>query len=132
MELHVGMQGHSEAVVNAANTARAMGSGTLEVLATPALVALMEQAAVKALPLPPGQTSVGTLMDVRHTAATPLGMKVWAEAQLCAVDGRRLVFTVTAYDEKEQIGAGTHERFLVDVQRFLEKAAAKRTAVSLK
>jgi len=126
MELHVGMKGRSETVVKVANTARTMGSGTLEVFATPAMVALMEQAAVQALPLPPGQSSVGTLIDIRHTAATPLGSKVWAEAELTAIDGRRLVFTVTAYDEKELIGAGTHERFLVDEKRFVAKAAAKR------
>ena len=112
-----GMKGKAETVVTEKNTAKAMGSGTLDVFATPAMVALMEEAAWKCVApeLEPGMGTVGTLMNVQHTSATPLSM-----------DNRRLVFTVKAFDEVGPIGSGTHERFIVKDEKFVAKANAKR------
>lgn len=109
--------------VDKTNTAAALGSGNLEVFATPAMVALMENAALEAVAagLPEGSATVGTAVDIVHTRATGMGDIVTAEAVLEEVDGRRLVFTVTASDSKGQIGKGTHERFIVDCERFLAK-----------
>lgn len=123
-----GLIGEYQTPVTAALTARQMGSGSLEVYATPALVALMEAAAVAALDplLPPGQTSVGTALEVRHLAATPPGMVVRARAEVTAVDGRRVTFAVHAWDERELIGEGAHIRVVVDAERFLSRLEAKR------
>ena len=122
-DLEPGWVGQSEQVVTEELTAVHLGSGSVAVFATPALVALMEQAAVAALVerLPPGKTSVGTRIDVRHLAATPVGMRVQARAELVAVDGRRLTFHVEAWDEAAQIGTATHERVVVDEARFMER-----------
>jgi predicted thioesterase len=111
------------------DTAERWGSGLVPVLGTPTLVAIMENAAVKALNghLPPGQTSVGGRMDIRHLAPTPVGMDVTVRAELMEVKGRRLVFQVEAWDEVEKIGEATHERFVVDEQRFIAEADAKVT-----
>lgn len=119
--------GESERVVTEDWSAIAMGSGTVPVLATPALVALMEQAAVRALEgrLPAGQTSVGIRIDIRHLAATPLGMGVRARATLVAVEGRRLTFQIEAWDDAEKVGEAVHERVLVDVGRFMERVQNK-------
>jgi predicted thioesterase len=105
------------------NTALAMGSGDMEVFATPAMVALMENAAMNAVAefLPDGSATVGTKIDVSHVKASPMGAKITAEAELVAVDGRRLEFKVVAYDEKGVIGEGNHTRFVVDKERFLAK-----------
>lgn len=124
-EIKPGLTGKAEKWVTQENTAKAMGSGSLDVFATPALVAMMEEAAVNALQLDEGQSSVGISLDIKHTAATPLGMKVWANAEVIEVDRRRLVFKVEAFDEKEMIGSGTHERFLIDVEKFMSKTQAK-------
>ncbi len=108
-------------------TAAAMGSGALEVLATPSMIALMEgtaQEAVQSL-LEGGQGTVGTRIDVRHLAATPVGMDVTCTAEVTEVDRRRIVFTVKAQDEKEVIGEGTHERFIIDNEKFLAKCRQK-------
>ena len=109
--------------VDNTNTAAALGSGSLDVFATPAMVALMENAALEAVAksLPEGSTTVGTLVNVAHTRATGMGDIVTAEAVLEEVDGRRLIFSVTASDSKGQIGKGMHERFIVDCERFLSK-----------
>ncbi|MGI6449468.1 MAG: thioesterase family protein [Desulfitobacteriia bacterium] len=123
--LQAGLKGRSETVVTLANTAKNVGSGTLKVFATPMMVALMENAAIQALDLPEGQTSVGTYLDVRHLAATPVGMKVWAEAEIVKVDGRKLVYQLVAYDEKEKIGEGRHERFIVNCEKFVSKTNSK-------
>ena len=114
--------------VTEAITARAMGSGSLAVLATPALVALMEHAACQALAdmLEEGVTTVGTRMDVNHVAATPVGMDVWAEAVLTAQEGRRYAFEITAYDAAGVIGTATHERMSVQAGRFLARAESKK------
>ena len=128
MSLTVGSKGRAEALVTEANTAAAVGSGLVPVFATPYMVALMENAAVNAVQagLEAGQGTVGTRLEVTHDAATPVGMKVWAEAELTAVEGKKLTFTVRAFDEAGPIGGGTHERFIITVDRFLAKAEAKK------
>ena len=124
MSVAIGLKGRAETTVVHENTAAAVGSGLLPVFATPMMVALMENAAVNALEghLADGEGSVGTRLDISHDAATPVGMKVWAEAELTAVDGRALTFAVTAYDDGGVIGKGVHGRFLIDNARFLAKA----------
>ncbi|MFQ6100051.1 MAG: thioesterase family protein [Anaerolineae bacterium] len=126
-ELAPGLTGEIETVVTEADTADRWGSGLVPVFGTPALVGLMEGAAVQALTdhLPPGRTSVGGRIDVRHLAATPVGMRVRARAELVELEGRRLVFRVEAWDEAEQIGEATHERFVVEEERFVARAKAK-------
>ncbi len=105
------------------NCASAVGSGALDVFATPAMVALMENAACEVIKnsLEEGQSSVGTKVDVSHIKATPLGDEVQATATLLEIDGRRLVFRVSASDSKGIIGEGRHERFIVNVEKFLSK-----------
>lgn len=122
-----GLAGTAAVQVTPDNTALALGSGQAPVFATPALVALLEQAAVDALAgtLPPGSTSVGTHIDVYHTAATPVGMAVVATATLVEVEGRRLRFTVAARDAVEEVAHGVHERAMVDEQRFLARVSDK-------
>ena len=128
MSLTVGSKGKAEAVVTDQNTANAVGSGLVPVFATPYMIALMENAAVNAVQahLEEGQGTVGTKLEVTHDAATPIGMKVWAEAELTAVEGKKLTFSVKAFDEAGPIGGGTHERFIITVDRFLAKAEAKK------
>ena len=127
MPLTIGLKGRAEALVTEQNTAAAVGSGSLPVFATPMMVALMEQAAVNALAgcLEEGQSSVGTHMDVSHDSATPVGLKVWAQAELTAVEGRALTFAVTAFDEAGPIGKGSHTRFLIQEERFMAKTNGK-------
>ncbi|MBR0160867.1 MAG: thioesterase family protein [Oscillospiraceae bacterium] len=126
--LELNIQGRAESTVNEQNTAAHMGSGDLPVFATPCMIALMEEASQSSVApyLEEGQGTVGTRLSVSHDAATPLGMKVWAESCLTEIDGRRLVFEVRAFDECGLIGQGTHERFIIKKQRFLEKAEAKK------
>ena len=109
------------------NTAKTMKSGELNVYATPAMIALMEQAAYTSVAdeLKEGQGSVGTLMNVKHISATPVGMEVTAKSELVEIDGRRLVFRVEAFDERGKIGEGEHERFIVDNVKFQQKADSK-------
>ena len=128
--LEAGLVGEASAVVTETETALAVGSGDVPVLATPALVALLEQAAVNAIAgrLDPNLTTVGVQIDVRHLAATPIGMTVRARATLTTVEGRSLTFHLVAHDEVEQVAAGAHQRVIVDRARFLLKANAKRTA----
>ena len=128
MSIEVGMKGRAETVVTRDNTAQAAGSGLVPVFATPCMIALMENAAVSAVQagLAQDEGTVGTRLDVTHDAATPIGMKVWAEAEVTAVEGRRLTFAVSAYDETERIGGGTHERFIIKPERFLSKAQDKK------
>lgn len=127
MSVEIGMRGRAETIVTPDNTARAAGSGLVPVFATPWMVALMENAAVQAVQeaLAPGEGTVGTRLDVTHDAATPIGMKVWAEAEVTAVEGRRLTFAVSAFDEAGEIGGGIHERFIIKTDKFLARAQAK-------
>ena len=126
-ELLLGLKGHAETLVTEQNTAAAMGSGLLPVFATPAMLALMENAAALAVQpfLSEGQGTVGTRLEVSHLAATPIGILVRAESELIEIDRRRLRFTVRAWAGEELIGEGVHERFIIDNERFLEKALAK-------
>lgn len=114
-------------LVDEARTAAAMGSGGLAVFATPAMVALMERVAMHSVQplLEAGQGTVGTAIDVKHTAATPVGMQVRCRSRLTAVDGRRLTFEITAEDADGPIGGALHERFIIDDARFMAKAQAK-------
>ncbi len=116
-----------EIAVTKNDTARVLGSGELEVLATPRMVALMEECAYKcvASELEDGQSTVGTLMNVKHLSATPVGMRAWAEAEVTEVDGRRIVFSVKAYDDSGLIGEGTHERFIIFAEKFTQKTYSK-------
>ena len=127
-ELPIGLKGQAETTVNEQNTAAAMGSGLLPVFATPAMLALMENAAATSVQpyLGEGEGTVGTRLEVSHLAATPIGLAVRAESELVAVDRRKLTFTVRAWGGEELIGEGTHQRFVIDNARFLEKALAKR------
>ncbi len=127
MSVTVGLKGAASVLVTEQNTARALGSGTLPVFATPAMAALMEQAAYTSLlpALEPGQGSVGTELSIRHVSATPVGMTVRAESIVTAVEGRTVTFEVSAYDDAGLIGSGTHQRVLIDDARFLSKAQSK-------
>lgn len=109
------------------DTAKSHGSGTLSVLATPRMIALMEESAYKCIEkyLEDGQSSVGTYLDVKHLSATPVGMEVYAESEIIEVDGRRVVFSVKAYDEKGLIGEGKHERFVIASEKFVNKTYQK-------
>jgi predicted thioesterase len=123
MALQTGMTGESSTTVVHENTAAAVGAGGVEVFGTPMMIALMENAAWKAVvdALDEGYVTVGTLVNVSHLAATPLGQQVRATAELMEIDGRRLVFKVEAYDERQKIGEGRHERFIVNLERFLQR-----------
>ena len=127
MPITIGMKGRAQCMVTPENTAAAMGSGLVPVFATPCMIALMERAAVNAVQsvLEEDQGTVGTRLDVTHDAATPIGLTVWAEAELTAVEGRKLTFAVSAYDQRERIGGGTHERFIIKPEKFLARAQAK-------
>ena len=127
MSITVGLKGRAETVVSDSNTAQAACSGALPVFGTPFMCALMEEAAWKSIAphLEAGQSTVGTRLNVSHDSATPVGMKVWAESEVTEVDGKRLVLTVAAFDERGPIGRGTHERFIVTDERFLAKCAKK-------
>ncbi len=128
--MEIGIKGRQEVMVTEENSAKAVGSGLLPVFATPAMIALIENTAWQSVAeyLEEGQGTVGTKLDVAHTAATPLGMKVWCESELTDIDRRRLVFTVKVFDEKGQVGEGTHERFIINNEKFLAKAEAKKEA----
>ncbi len=121
--MEIGLKYESTTVVSAANTATTLGSGDMDVFATPAMVALMENAAMLAVRdhLPEGSATVGTQISTSHLKASPLGASITASAELIEVDSRRLTFAVKAWDEKGTIGEGTHTRFVVDRERFLSK-----------
>ena len=125
--LSVGMKYETQTEVIEATTAKAMKSGTHEVFATPALVALCEEASVAAIApgLEPGQATVGIEITLKHTAPTPLGMHVRAQSTLIAIEGRVLTFSCEAFDEHEQIASATHKRCIVDANKFQQKANAK-------
>lgn len=125
--LKEGITGHQETIVTVENIAKTMKSGTLDVFATPAMIALMEQTAYESVAgeLEEGYGTVGTMLNVKHVSATPLGMKVTCESTLTKIDGRALTFEVKAFDERGLIGEGIHERFLVQNEKFQAKANNK-------
>jgi fluoroacetyl-CoA thioesterase len=126
-KLRIGLVGTADLVVAPEHTAPRVGSGRVYVLATPVMINLIEAAtlaAVEAL-LPDGSQSLGIHLDVRHSAATPVGMRVTATSELVAVEGRTLSFKVEARDEREVIGGGTHQRVVVNVARFDERVRKK-------
>lgn len=127
MEITVGMKGEVSTLVEKEDTAAQVGSGSLLVYATPCMVALMEGAACEAIAacMDEDKTSVGTELNISHISATPVGLEVRAEAEVTAVEGKVITFTVTAYDEAGKIGEGTHKRCIVTSQRFLDKTYAK-------
>ncbi|TCS80436.1 thioesterase family protein [Pectinatus cerevisiiphilus] len=127
-KVKTGLKKEISGSVTEKNTAIAMKSGTLPVYATPAMMALMEQAAAELVQeyLPEGWTSVGIAMSVAHTSASPVGMKVRAEAKITAVDGRKISYEVTAFDQSGEIGRGTHERFAVNEEKFMKKTNSKK------
>ena len=122
-----GTSGRAELVVGEEHTAPRVGSGKVRVLATPVMINLIEAAALDALDrhLPPGYQSLGTLLNVRHVAATPVGMKVFAEVWVSRVENRTVFFSIKVHDEKELIGDGTHERVVVNVEKFDQRVARK-------
>jgi fluoroacetyl-CoA thioesterase len=122
-----GLTGKLSITVSETQTARHLGSGGIRVFATPAMIALMEGAAVAAIDhlLPEGQASVGVMVNVRHLAATPLGHQVRARAEVTGVEGRQVSFKVEAWDEQELIGEGTYTRFVIDLARYMQRLEAK-------
>lgn len=127
MEITIGLKGKAGTDVTREDTALEVGSGSLLVYATPCMVALMEGAACEAIApcLPEEKTSVGTELCISHLSATPVGMEVWAEAEVTAVEGNMITFSVIAYDETGKIGEGTHKRAIITSQRFLDKTYSK-------
>jgi predicted thioesterase len=126
-ELVIGLVGENTELVTIESTAARWGSGLVNGYSTPAMVALMENAAFAATAhiLPTGQTTVGTRVEINHLAATPVGMQVRARAELTRIEGKRLFFNVEAWDQVEKIGEGKHERFIVDAARFAERLSKK-------
>jgi predicted thioesterase len=122
-----GLKGSAALVVGEEHTAPRVGSGRVHVLATPVMINLFEAAALDAIErlLPPGQQSLGTILNVRHVAATPVGMRVTALAEVLAVEDRTIRFRVEARDERELIGDGTHERVVVNVAKFDQRVQRK-------
>ncbi len=127
MEITVGMKGMASTQVEREDTAQEVGSGDLLVYATPCMAALMEGAACDAIAnaLPEGQTTVGTVLNLEHLSATPVGLEVRAEAQVTEVSGKVITFALHAFDEAGEIGRGTHKRVIVNCQKFLDKAYQK-------
>lgn len=126
-QIKPGMKGHAELVVGEEHTAPRVGSGRVHVLATPVMINLIEAAALQAVEhlLPVGHQSLGTHLDVKHYAATPVGMKIRATAEVTKADKRTISFRVIAEDEKEPIGDGTHDRVVVNVDRFDKRVQRK-------
>ena len=127
MSIELGLKGRCESLVTPERTATAVGSGLVPVFATPYMVALMENAASDSLIpyLAPGESSVGTHLNISHSSATPVGLKVWAESVVTAVEGRKVTCEVRAYDERGEIGSGVHERFLIQAEKFMAKTQSK-------
>lgn len=127
--LNPGIKGSASVAVTAANTAAAMGSGELNVFATPPLPHWLKKPAGRALPeLDPGCGTVGTKLELAHNAPTPVGMMVRCESELTAVDGRKLTFSAVMYDDAGEVGRATHERFIIQNEKFQKKADAKKAA----
>jgi fluoroacetyl-CoA thioesterase len=127
INVSIGLSSTIESIVMQKDTASEYGSGGVDVFATPAMIGFMEKAAMSAveLHLGKGYSTVGTTIDIKHIAATPVGMKIKAKAQLIEVDGKKLVFKVEAYDERELIGEGLHERYIINLEKFMERVNKK-------
>jgi fluoroacetyl-CoA thioesterase len=127
MKLQRGMTGEAVTMVTHENTAAAIGAGGVEVFGTPMLIALMENASWEAVAgaLDEGYVTVGTHVNISHLAATPLGQQVRARAELIEINERRLIFNVVAYDERQKVGEGQHERTIVNLERFLGRVKAQ-------
>ena len=127
MEITIGMKGQAFTDVERADTAKEVGSGDLLVYATPCMVALMEGAACEAIAeaLKETETTVGTMLNIEHSSATPVGLEVRAEAAVINVEGKVITFEVAAFDEIGEIGRGIHKRVIVNAQKFLDKAYSK-------
>lgn len=125
--LQVGLNAERELMVSKVNTAKQYGSGAIEVFATPAMISLMEGASMDAVQsfLPEGFGTVGTSIQVNHVAATPIGMKVTAKAEVTQISGKRITFKIEAFDEVGLIGEGIHERYIIEELKFLERVASK-------
>ncbi|KAB2953078.1 thioesterase [Heliorestis acidaminivorans] len=125
--LNVGLKAIKEEMVTEEKTAKSYGSGGVDVYATPAMIGLMEGAALQSVDplLPEGMATVGIHLDVAHLSATPVGMKVRAEAELIAIEGKKLTFHITAYDEVDKIGEGRHQRFIISSDKFMSKVTVK-------
>jgi fluoroacetyl-CoA thioesterase len=130
-EIAPGLKAEMKVVVTEEQTARHLGSGGVSVLATPEMIRLMERTSLAAVQpyLAEGQQTVGVRVDVRHLAATPMGMAVTIRSELIKVDGRRLTFQVEASDEVEKVGEGIHERVIIDVNRFKERTERKKRQI---
>jgi predicted thioesterase len=126
--LQAGITGAQSVIVEEDKLASTVGSGDLPVFATPSMIALIERTASESVRpyLEVGTSTVGTHLDIAHSSATPMGMTVVCETELVEIDRRRLVFKVRVYDSKGDVGSGTHERFVVDCERFMQKAELKR------
>lgn len=124
----IGAKGMAEASADESRLAFTVGSGSLRVYATPMMSALMEEAACKAIEpfLEEGETTVGTYLELKHTAATPEGMKVRSEAEIIEVSGREITYSITAWDECGEIGSCTHKRVQVGIERFMQKTNGKK------
>ena len=125
--LEAGIKGQHTIIVEKENTAAVMKSGTLAVFATPAMLSLMEKTAFMSVAehLNEGCGTVGTRVEIEHVASSPIGMKITCDSELTAIEGRKLVFKVEAYDSKGLIGKGTHERFIIESEKFQEKTNRK-------
>lgn len=125
--MEIGMKHTITEVVTAEKSAEQVGSGLLPVYATPAMIALMEKCASECVApyIEEGKSSVGTLLNIKHLSASPIGIQITCTATLTEIDGRRLVFSLEASDEKGPIGEGTHERFIIDIDRFMAKCQSK-------
>lgn len=125
--LKTGIKGHQEMTVTNDFTAKTMGSGVMDVYATPAMLALMEKTAFTSVVpyLDEGCGTVGIKVEVEHVASSPVGMKIFCDSELTAIEGRKLIFSVEAFDEKGLIGKGTHERFIIESEKFQEKTDRK-------
>lgn len=127
MELKLGLKFSCEQIVTSDMTAAKYGSGLVEVFATPAMIAFIENTALKSvLPhLPEGENTVGIHVNISHSKATPVGMKVFCETEITEIDGKKITFKVTVRDEIGEIGSGTHTRFIINTQKFMQKLAGK-------
>lgn len=123
----LGIKGRFETIVTTDNIATSVGSGKVKVLSTPNMITLMEKAALLSIEpyLEEGQSSVGTHLNVSHCSSTPVGMKVWAESEVIEIDRRRISFSVKAFDERGLIGEGTHDRFIIDIDKFQTRTDGK-------